>query len=228
VRVRPFLKVSAVLGITSCALLAFAARLEAQERDVHTIAQAVDEHYNHLRSLQAEFSETYRGAGAERVESGMLWLKKPGKMRWEYRSPVEKLFVSDGRDAWFYLPADKQARRTPVKKLDDLRSPLALMLGKTKLEKELQGLSVAPDKKPAKAGDVVLRGIPKAMADQVSMVLLEITPENQIQGIQIEQLDGSITSYRFTDQRENVEVANKQFVFSPPPGVETMDEDLGQ
>ena len=103
----------------------------------------MDERYNHLRSLQAEFTEIYRGAGMERTESGTLWLKKPGKMRWEYRSPREKLFLSDGKDAWFYVPGERQVRRTAVKKLDDLRSPLAFLLGKTKLEKELQGLSLA-------------------------------------------------------------------------------------
>ena len=112
--------------------------------DVHAIAQAVDERYNHLRSLQAEFTEIYRGAGMERTESGTLWLKKPGKMRWEYRSPREKLFLSDGKDAWFYVPGERQVRRTAVKKLDDLRSPLAFLLGKTKLEKELQGCRWLP------------------------------------------------------------------------------------
>jgi outer membrane lipoprotein carrier protein len=217
----------AALCLAGC-LLSAPCQVAAQERNVHAIASAVDEHYNHLRSLQAEFIETYQGAGAERVESGTLWLKKPGKMRWEYRSPVEKLFVSDGRDAWFYLPADKQARKTPVKKLDDLRSPLAFMLGKTKLEKELQGLSLAPDKTPEVTGDLVLRGVPKAMIDQVSQVLLEITSANQIYSIQIEQVDGSVTKYRFDNQKENVEVADRKFVFSPPAGVETMDGDFGQ
>ena len=65
-------------------------------QDIHSLARAVDEHYNQLRSLQADFTETYRGAGAERAESGTLWLKKPRKMRCEYRSPKEKLFVSNG------------------------------------------------------------------------------------------------------------------------------------
>src|SRR5713226_2207275 len=102
--------------------------------DVKNLAAAVDAHYNHLRSLEAEFTELYRGSGMERTETGTLWLKKPGKMRWEYRSPREKLFLSDGKDAWFYLPGDRQVRRTPVRKLDDLRSPLAFLLGKTKLE----------------------------------------------------------------------------------------------
>ena len=127
-------------------------RAQGASPDLHALAQAVDEHYNHLRSLQAEFTETYRGAGMERTESGTLWLKKPGKMRWEYRSPRDKLFLSDGKDAWFYVPADQQARKTPVKKLEDLRSPLGFLLGKTRLEKELRGLGFAPDIAPLDSG----------------------------------------------------------------------------
>ena len=196
--------------------------------DVHAIAQSVDERYNHLRSLQADFTEIYRGAGMERTESGTLWLKKPGKMRWQYRSPREKLFLSDGKDAWFYIPGERQVRRTAVKKLDDLRSPLAFLLGKTKLEKELQALSLASDVAPLAPEDVVLRGVPKSLADRVSQVLLEITPEQWISRIIIEQVDGSVTEYRFTNQRENVAVPDQQFQFSVPDGVEVIDGELGQ
>jgi outer membrane lipoprotein carrier protein len=196
--------------------------------DVHAIAQAVDERYNHLHTLQAEFTEIYRGAGTERTESGTLWLKKPGKMRWEYRSPRDKLFLSDGKDAWFYVPGERQVRRTAVKKLDDLRSPLALLLGKTKLEKELQGLSLAPDVAPLAAGDLVLRGVPKSLADRVSQVLLEITPEHWISRILIEEVDGSGTDYRFNSQRENVDLPDQRFQFTPPDGVEVIDGEWGQ
>ena len=150
--------------------LAIAIAAASPTPDVHAIAQAVDERYNHLRSLQSDFTEIYRGAGMERTESGTLWLKKPGKMRWQYRSPREKLFLSDGKDAWFYLPGERQVRRTAVKKLDDLRSPLAFLLGKTKLEKELQALSLASDVAPLAPDDVVLRGVPKSLADRKSVV----------------------------------------------------------
>ena len=196
--------------------------------DVHAIAQAVDNRYNHLQTLQAEFTETYRGAGIERSESGSLWLKKPGKMRWEYRSPKEKLFLSDGKDAWFYLPGDRQVRRSSVKKLDDLRSPLGFLLGKTRLEKELDGLSAAPDVAPLTAGNVVLRGVPKAMGDRVNEVVLEITPDYHLARIQFEEADESVTEYRFSDQRENAGIADQLFRFSPPPGVEVVDGDFGQ
>jgi len=191
--------------------------------DIKTEAAAVDEHYNHLRTLQTEFTELYRGSGIERTESGTLWLKKPGKMRWEYRSPKEKLFVSDGKDAWFYVPDDRQARKTPVRQLDDLRSPLAFLLGKTKLEKELTGLSYAPDITPLHAGDVTLRGVPKAFADRISEIMLEVTPTHQIARIIVTDVDGSATEYRFTDQKENTAVADGHFSFKPPPGTETVE-----
>lgn len=208
-------------------LLSIALTVSAMSEDVHAIAQAVDEHYNHLRTLEAEFTEIYRGSGMERTESGTLWLasgaKKPGKMRWEYRSPRDKLFVSDGRDAWFYVPGDRQARKTDARKLEDIRSPLAFLLGKTRLEKELQGLSLAPDVKPLAAGDVVLRGVPRAMADRVSEIQVEINPEHQIVRIVIDDVDGSATEYRFGEQKENVAIAARKFEFKPPAGTETVE-----
>ena len=190
---------------------------------VRDLAHAVDEHYNHLRSLQGEFTETYSGNGAQREESGTLWLKKPRKMRWEYRSPKEKLFLSDGQSVWFYIPAERQARKTDLKRLDDLRSPIAFLLGKTKLENELQGLSKAVDQAPAVAGDTVLRGVPKASVGQVNEVQLEISVSNQIVRIVLMEEDGGTTEFRFKDWKENVELNDSRFRFTPPPGVETVE-----
>ena len=202
--------------------------LASTQPDVHAIAQAVDNHYNHLRSLQAEFTEIYRGNGMDRSELGTLWLKKPRKMRWEYRSPREKLFLSDGENAWFYVPGERQARKEPFKKLEDMRSPLGFLLGKTKLEKELKGLSLAPDVAPLDKQDLVLRGIPNGMQEQVSEVLIEITPDKRISRIILEGTDDSTTEYRLTDQKENVAIADQRFRFEPPAGVETIEGDLGQ
>jgi outer membrane lipoprotein carrier protein len=200
----------------------------ARSADVHAIADAVDHRYDHLHTLECEFTEIYSGAGSERTESGTLWLKKPGKMRWEYRSPRAKLFVSDGKEAWFYVPGEKQVRRTSIKELDDLRSPLAFLLGKTKLEKELNGLSLAPDVSPLSADDVVVRGVPKAMADRVNQVLLEITPQSWIRRIVIEQVDGSTTEYQFSSEQQDVSIADQRFQFTIPEGVEVVDGSLGQ
>ena len=196
--------------------------------DVSPTARAVDDKYNHLKTLQADFSEIYRGAGAERTESGTLLLKKLGKMRWEYRSPKEKLFVSDGKDVWFWVPGDRQVRRSQLKRLEDLRSPIGFLLGNTKLEKELRGLSEAPDVTPLESGDKVLRGVPQALADRVNEVVLEITPDDWIRRIVIEEVDGSVTEYRFSNQKADAEIPDERFRFQPPPGVEVIDGELGQ
>jgi len=211
---------------TAICLCAAMLALASAPDDVKTLAAAADEHYNHLQTLHAQFTEVYRGSGIERTESGTLWLKKPGKMRWEYRSPREKLFVSDGKDAWFYVPGDHQARRTPARKLDDIRSPLAFLLGKTKLEKELQALLLAPDVPPLNPEDVVLRGVPRALADRVSGILLEIAPDKSIVRIVINEVDGSVTEYRLSESREDEPIPDSRFHFKPPAGTETIESDL--
>jgi outer membrane lipoprotein carrier protein len=202
-------------------LLLCSAPLVAQT-DVHALAAKVDERYDHMRTLAARFTETYSGAGINRTESGTLLMKKPGRMRWDYDQPRPKLFLTDGHNAWFYVPGEKQVRRTPVKQLDDLRSPLRYLLGKTKLEKELDGLSLAPDQKPLNPGDVVLRGIPKGMGDRIEQTLLEVMPDGLIARIVVEERDGSVTEFRFLQQQENVEIPDGQFRFTPPPGTEVV------
>jgi outer membrane lipoprotein carrier protein len=226
--IHPLRKLAFIAGLLLFALSQISDAADNSASDVHVLAQEVDNHYNHLRTLQTKFIEIYKGAGMERTESGTLWLKKPGKMRWEYRSPREKLFLGDGKDAWFYVPGDQQARKTSMRNLDDLQSPLAFMLGKTKLQKELQGLSLAPDINPLSPNNVMLRGVPKALADRINQVLLEITPERYISRLVIEQRDGSVTEYQFSDQKENVLVDDTIFRFTPPAGVEVVAGDLGQ
>ena len=194
----------------------------AEQSDVHAIADKVDQRYNHMQTLQAEFAETYSGAGMKRTESGTLELKKPGRMRWDYTEPRPKMFVTDGATAWFYVPGERQARRAPVKQIEDLRSPLRYLLGKTKLEKEFPGLTIAADAKPVNAGDVVLRGVPKGMQERVSQTLLEVTADGLITRIVVEEMDGSVTEFRFLQQKENVQVSDQRFKFTPPPGVEVV------
>ena len=202
-------------------VLASVGHLSAQS-DVHAIADKVDQRYNHMQSLRAQFDETYSGAGMTRKESGTLELKKPGRMRWDYELPRPKMFVTDGSVAWFYVPGEKQARRTQVKQIEDLRSPLRYLLGKSKLEKEFIGLAVVPDAKPANRGDIVLRGIPKGMQERVSQTLLEINQEGLIARIVVEEMDGSVTEFRFLQQKENVQIADQRFKFTPPAGVEVV------
>jgi outer membrane lipoprotein carrier protein len=213
------------IQLLSAILLLFLARPAvsfAADSDVAKIASRVDRRYNHLNTLKTRFQESYAGAGMTRKETGDLWLQKPGKMRWQYQEPTPKLFVVDGKNAYFYVPSEHQARRMPAKKLDDFRSPLRYLLGHTKLQSEFPKLSISSET-PKQPNDVVLEGVPKGMEDRVQRVLLEITPASQISGITIEELDGSRTEFIFGDLQENVPVSRDLFRFTPPPGVEVIE-----
>jgi len=203
------------------ALLVFSVSF-ADQTSVSQIASRVDRRYNHLKTLKAQFQEIYSGGGLARNESGELWLQKPGKMRWQYEQPTPKLFIVDGKNAFFYVPSEQQARRMPAKKLDDFRSPIRYLLGRTKLQQEFAKLTISSEA-PKQPGNAVLEGVPKGMEDRVQRVLLEISPADQIVRIYIEELDGSTTEFTFRDIQENIPVKSDLFRFSPPKGVEIVE-----
>ena len=192
---------------------------ESKPLSVREVARKVDRNYNNLQSLQADFEESYRGAGISRTESGVLWLKRPGKMRWEYRIPREKLFLTNGKEAFFYVPGEQQARKAKLEKIDDLRSPLRYLLGKTKLEKEFDNLQLLS----GEGASLVLEGVPKVMRDRVQRVRFDLSPDYRIDRILIEEIDGATTEFRFTRQTENLAMADEKFRFTAPPGVQVLE-----
>jgi outer membrane lipoprotein carrier protein len=178
----------------------------------------VDDHYNHLRTLRARYTEHYAGMGLDRNESGTLTLSKPGRMRWAYDSPPGKVFVLDGKFAWFYTPGDAQVSRTPAKQLNDLRSPLRFLLGHTQLAKELDQVATTPA-----GANFQIAGVPRGMAQRVRQLTLIVTPAGTIQSMKIEETDGSVTAFTFTSIEENAPIPPSDFVFRPPSGIPVVD-----
>jgi outer membrane lipoprotein carrier protein len=201
------LKKTALLLFVCCAAPLFAL-------DNAALIRKVDDHYNHLNSLRAHYTEHYAGMGMDRTESGTLLLKKPGRMRWNYDQPVGKVFVLDGKYAWFYTPGDTQTQRVPAKQLDDLRSPLRFLLGHTQLQKELDNLTVTPN-----GAGYKITGVPKGMSQRVKSLTLGVTSNGTIEQMQIEELDGSVTDFAFSGIEENIPVKSEDFIFHPPAGV---------
>ncbi len=192
------------------------------QTSIHDLAQKIDRHYNHLTSLRASYVEQYRGMGQQREEHGNLLLKKPGRMRWTYASG--KLFVLDGKHAISFTPGDTQAQRIPAKQLDDLRSPLRLLLGHTELEKELDHLSFSA----APVGSVTLSGMPRYSTgpgeQRIQTIRVTADPATgTIQALEIVEIDGSTTDFRFSAQQENLPVPDSDFQFTPPAGVTVVD-----
>jgi outer membrane lipoprotein carrier protein len=134
----------------------------------HSLAQKIERHYARTSTLQAVFLERVLRDGGIRAESGTVYFRRPGKMRWEYESPEQKLFLVDGKHVWLYVPADRTASRAPVRQSSDLRTPLALLTGKVHLSQlcgriesvdqpAAANSSRDPSERPASLGNVVLR-----------------------------------------------------------------------
>ncbi len=192
------------------------------QTDVHALAAKVDAHYNHLHSLRAGFTESYSGMGQQRTERGTLLLAKPGRMRWQYAGG--KLFLLDGKAATSYVPGEAQAQRIPAKQLDDVRSPLRFLLGHTQLEKELDGLHA----EPAAGGTVLLTGRPHYRTGQegerVQSIAVRVQPlSGIIAGLELREIDGTVTRFDFSDMQENLPVTEGNFRFVAPPGVTVID-----
>ncbi len=182
------------------------------------LAQRVDKYYNGLHSLRTSFTESFQGMGIDREESGILLLRKPGKMHWSYTNPPGKVFLLDGKYAWFYSPGDAQVERVSASQLDDLRSPLRFLLGHTQLQKELDGLTLST----TDAG-LQLSGVPKGMHNRVEKIVLGVSADGVIHSMVIDEIDGARTSFTFKESQADAPAPDSEFVFHPPPGVPVVD-----
>lgn len=221
---RFFVAYSITAVICAC-FVGAGSRLFAQNEPAltaHELAQRVDHHYDQLHSLKAGFVEDYAGLGTQRKESGTLLLLKPGRMKWNYTSPAGKIFLLNGKYAWFYAKGDAQVQRIPAKELDDLRSPLRFLLGHTDLEKEMDSLTLAP----AANGEFTLTGQPKGQEQRVTRLTLTVTAAGAITGIEVEEPDGAITRFAFTGEQPNAPIPAGTFDFTAPMGVPVVDGPL--
>ena len=182
------------------------------------LAARVDHHYNALHSLRVNFVQEYDGLGQHRRESGVLLLKKPGRMKWTYSQPPGKLFVLDGRNAYFYSPGQTEVQRVAAKKLDDLRSPLRFLLGHAELAKELTALQMTPQ-----GDNYELSGVPKDMQQRVQSIHFTVSGDGTILGIKVEEVDGSVSTFTFTGEVPNPPAGDADFLFHAPPGTEIVD-----
>jgi outer membrane lipoprotein carrier protein len=207
-------------------------------RDAQAVLHAIEVRYHHAQTLKAAFYERYSDEGSGNggfAESGTVYFSQPGRMRWEYESPEQKLFVVDGTNVWFYVPADRTASRAKVKESSDWRTPLALLTGKSDLAKLCRTIEFVdpakaenPEDHPTSADNSVLRCIPKreaADADQeLREVLLESDSEAHLVRLIIRQAGNLETEFRFAHWQENLAIAETMFHFAPPPGVAVVDE----
>lgn len=202
------------------AFVSFGALAVGAQTELDRMINGLQSKYNKISTLAADFAQVHTSRSQrERRESGHMLLKKPGKMKWNYTTPEEKHFISDGKWLYEYVPTDKAVTRSSVKDSDDLRAPFAFLLGQGNLRSEFRRIEFSRES-PVNAGNKVLRMLPKRLQD-FEELLIEIDPDSfQIARLSIVESDGERSDFIFSNIRENIPAPSAEFTFKAPAGVE--------
>ena len=200
--------------------------MSAAADDAAGALAGMERRYASVRSLQARFTQTYRAAGVEQVESGVVYMKRPGRMRWEYRQPEAKLFVADGKNAYFYVPEERQVTVRPFAARDLRNTPLELLLGGGGLERIFRAVDEV-EWKPSGAGTRLVRLVPRSPQADYDFVVIEVDARTfALRRLAIREAMGGTSEFAFADVADDVKLEDRLFRFAPPRGVEVirMDE----
>jgi outer membrane lipoprotein carrier protein len=206
-------------GALSTPTVAYGADQTAPE-----LAAALQRKYDTIKDFSADFTHTYEGGVLRKqiTERGHLLVKKPGKMRWDYSAPEQKQFVSDGAKMYSYLPQDKQVIVSDVPPEDRAGTPTLFLAGKGSLTRDFTA-SLVDLPAGMVAGSRALKLVPKARQPDYDWLVLVLDPSTlAIRGLVTIDGQGGRSSFSFTNLQENVGLADKEFAFKIPRGVDVI------
>lgn len=187
------------------------------------LARSLQERYERIRDFSADFVHTYRGGvlRKEATERGTMAVKKPGKMRWNYTNPEKKLFVSDGVKVYSYIPQDRQVIVSNAPRGDDATTPAMFLAGKGDIVRDFTASYVDSPL----AGAWALQLVPKRPEREYESLVLIVDPASlQIRGLRTQDRQGGLSTFTFANLKENRGLADKEFAFRIPRGVDVITD----
>jgi outer membrane lipoprotein carrier protein len=184
------------------------------------LIQKVEQRYNRAKTLTVEFVEDYSIQGHMRpVEKGKLTLRKQGKMRWDYTVPAGKIFVSDGKMIYLYTSDDNRVEKIPLRDTEDMRAPLAFLLGHLDLKKEFRDFSVRPLGPSAEW----LMATARSEKTPYAGIEMLVKADGEISSLVVMGRDGSRLHFDLTHEQVNPPVNDALFAFKIPPGADVVN-----
>jgi outer membrane lipoprotein carrier protein len=193
------------------------------------VARDLQAKYDRVSDFSADFIHSYKGGVLKQqaTERGRLLVKKPGKMRWEYTTPEKKLFVSDGRKIYSYIPQDRQVIVTTMPRDEHAPTPALFLTGKGNIARDF---TVVFDKvAEAPAGSVALKLTPKRREPEYEWLTLVVEPKTlNLQMLITVDAQGGRSAFSFSNLKENLGLSDNQFVFHMPRNVEVVTDAGGR
>jgi len=217
---------SAIVSTALALALAADAALAGVDATAAEFAQALQRKYDTVKDFSSDFVHSYRGGVLRKqiVERGRVLIKKPGKMRWDYTAPEEKKFVSDGVKLYSYIPEDKQVYVTSIPPADQATTPTLFLTGKGNLVRDFSPSFIdLPEGMPA--GTRALKLIPKSPQRDYDWLILDVSPDTLLlRGLVAADAQGGTSSFVFTNLKENMGIADNEFTFKIPRGVDVITD----
>jgi outer membrane lipoprotein carrier protein len=189
--------------------------------DSAAIVDAIQKQYDATDTFQARFVQRsyLKILGQSQKAEGSVSIKKPGKMKWDYKAPDRQILVSNDQGLWLYLPDEKQVTKMKAQSIYSSNTPALFLAGRGKLTESFTIGSVTE-----KSGVYIAEFIPKDKAQNLSkMVLLADKKNYQIVGSRVYDNLGNKTEILFSSTQTNPNLENKLFQFEVPKGVELID-----
>lgn len=200
----------------------------AAPRDAGDITAAISglqKRYASVKTITADFEQTYKAPGISQTESGKLYMKKPGLMCWEYSRPEVKLFVADGRRSYLYTPEDRQVLVRKFTPEEFESTPLQFLLGKGDILKSFSA-SWEHENRPRVEGTLLIRLVPREPRSDYAYVVIEIDGRTyDLRRIVIRERTGNTSEYLLSDLAVNVKIDDKKFRFKIPKGAQVVQMD---
>jgi len=196
--------------------------------DVREVVKRLQARYEQTRDLSADFKQTTKieGFATPIQSSGRMYIKKPGRLRWDYADPnVEEIYVNQN-DVKMYVPEHKQVLVGKLTQMAASQAPLQLLQGAAKLDEQYTlDLSRAGDR--GEGGLPLINLLPKSDGNEavrtVVRIVLEVQPKTYfIKRVSIHEVSGNVSHFEFFNLKPNAGLKPTLFEFAVPPGVEVV------
>jgi outer membrane lipoprotein carrier protein len=220
-RARLAMAVFGYVAVCSGQLAATTALPPRQAPDLGTLIDGIQNKYSRMKGIAADFVQVYQGSDGRTIrESGRLLLKRPSKARWDYLEPERKLFISDGKNVFFYVMGEKNATKSAIKESVDPQIPFLFLLGRGNLRRDFSRIELVSGERPINAGNVVLKLVPKRAPEEFKELLVEVSLTSyEARRLVITERNGARMNFLLSNLRENYVAPDAEFQFTPPAGV---------
>ena len=197
-------------------------------QEVREVVKQLQARYEKTKDLQADFTQKTRIEGFERpvVSSGKVYIKKPGRLRWDYLDPANEEIYVNHNDVKVYVPEHKQVLVGKLTQMAASKAPLELLQGAAKLDESFE-VEPAQGKERGVGGLPLLSLTPKAKEQEstrgLQRIVVEVFPKTYfIRTVRLQEANGNVATFEFSDLKPNVGLGRELFDFKAPPDVEVV------